>query len=82
MKYIKAGTHIKEEEHLKAWLIRVTINCCNSVQTSWWRKKVVPAEVPGNMAETADGEENSRITEALRSLPGAKAASRHFNERK
>jgi len=43
---------------------------------------VVPAEVPGNMAETADGEENSRITEALRSLPGAKAASRHFNERK
>ena len=28
------------EEHRKAWLIRVTINCCNSHFTAPWRKNV------------------------------------------
>ena len=29
------------EEHRKAWLIKVTINCCNSHFTAPWRKNVV-----------------------------------------
>lgn len=30
------------EEHEKAWLIRVTINLCNSRLRSYWRKRIVP----------------------------------------
>lgn len=31
----------ESEEHRKAWLIRVTINCCNSHFVAPWRKNVV-----------------------------------------
>ena len=30
------------EEHEKAWLIRVTVNLCNSRLRSPWRKRIVP----------------------------------------
>lgn len=42
LKYLKSGRNIQDEEHLKAWLIRVTINCCNSAQTNLWKKRTVP----------------------------------------
>lgn len=32
------------EEHRKAWLIRVTVNCCNSHFTAPWRKNVTAME--------------------------------------
>lgn len=34
-------TAFASEEHRKAWLIRVTVNCCNSHFVAPWRKKVV-----------------------------------------
>ncbi|NLW78492.1 MAG: sigma-70 family RNA polymerase sigma factor [Ruminococcaceae bacterium] len=33
-----------DETHLKAWLIRVTINRCKDVLKSAWRRKTVPIE--------------------------------------
>ena len=33
-----------DEEHEKAWLIRVTINLCKNQLTSAWKRKVSPAE--------------------------------------
>jgi len=42
IRYIKKQPHLKSEEHLKAWLIRVTINIAKSLLTSSWFKKVVP----------------------------------------
>jgi len=41
-RYIKKMPHLKSEEHLKAWLIRVTLNVAKSLSTSSWSKKVVP----------------------------------------
>lgn len=32
----------ENEEHEKAWMIRVTINCSNSLLTSNWKKKLEP----------------------------------------
>lgn len=32
---------IKDEEHKKAWLCRVTFNKCNDLSKSFWRRKVV-----------------------------------------
>jgi len=34
--------NFESEEHEKAWLIRVTINLCNSRLRSPWRKRIVP----------------------------------------
>lgn len=40
MRLVRYRERISTEEHLKAWLIRVTINCARKQQTATWRKKV------------------------------------------
>jgi len=42
VRYLKRMPRLKSEEHLKAWLIRVTMNVAKSHLTSSWSKKVVP----------------------------------------
>ena len=42
VKYIKTDKKFESEEHIKAWLIRVTINCSKSTFTNSWVKKTVP----------------------------------------
>lgn len=39
LRYLKTDTVYESDEHLKAWLIRVTINCTKSMYTSSWFKK-------------------------------------------
>ena len=52
LKYIQKDVDFKSEEHVKAWLIRVAINCSKSVFTSSWFKKTeeltddIPFETP------------------------------------
>lgn len=43
-RYIKKTPQFETENHRKAWLIRVTINCCKKMWTSSWRKKIVPLD--------------------------------------
>ena len=42
LKYMKTDKQFESEEHVKAWLLRVTVNCSNSMFTSSWFKKTVP----------------------------------------
>lgn len=42
LRYISAERKFESDEHIKAWLIRVTINCSNSIFESSWFKKTVP----------------------------------------
>jgi len=44
LKLIKHIDTLKSEEHIKAWLLRVTINGCKSHFTSAWNKRVVVTE--------------------------------------
>ena len=44
MRYIKKKPQFESEEHRKAWLIRVTINCCKKMHVSAWKNKIVPLE--------------------------------------
>lgn len=44
LKYIQSTKSFESEEHIKAWLIRVTINCSHSFFTTSWFKKTVPLE--------------------------------------
>lgn len=44
LRLVRYRERIASEEHLKAWLIRVTINCARKQQTGAWRKKVGPLE--------------------------------------
>ena len=42
LRYIKGNTVFESEEHIKAWLIRVTINCSKNIFSNSWFKKTVP----------------------------------------
>lgn len=73
LRYIKAvrkGTNFESEEHRKAWLIRVTLNCCKSLNTSSWFKRI--SSINENYQfESTDcfNDEKTDIQNALMSLP-------------
>lgn len=65
IKLLRADVSFESEEHLKAWLIRVTINQCRDLLKSAWRRKTV------NLSEASDyafDEEDRSILQDLRSL--------------
>ena len=42
LRLVRHAAKIKSEEHLKAWLIRVTLNCCNSLGVKNTQTRGVP----------------------------------------
>lgn len=44
LRYLQHKDELASEEHIKAWLIRVTVNCSKSLFTSSWFKRTVPLE--------------------------------------
>ncbi len=42
LRLVRHAAKIKSEEHLKAWLIRVTLNCCNSLGVKNAQTRGVP----------------------------------------
>lgn len=66
LKFIGNSKDFESEEHIKAWLIRVTINCSKSVFSNSWFKKTVP------LTETLEAEmpkEESDVYLAVLKLP-------------
>ena len=41
LRYLRAAPAFREEEHRKAWLLRVTVNCCKKLHGSFWRRHTV-----------------------------------------
>lgn len=44
LRLVNKKPHFENEEHRKAWLIRVTLNCSNKLLASAWFKRTVPLE--------------------------------------
>ena len=65
VRFIQNKDKFESEEHIKAWLIRVTINCSKSVFMSSWFKKTVPLEED----LTFDSPEKSDVYFAVQDLP-------------
>ena len=55
-RYLKNQPVFESEEHCKAWLIRVTINCSRKLWSSAWRRRVllVEEDLAFDSKETAD----------------------------
>ena len=53
LRYLKKKPKFKSEEHRRAWLLRVTINCSNSFLTSAWQRQVqeLPEDLPFRQPE-------------------------------
>ncbi len=65
LKFLNYGKEFESEEHVKAWLIRVTINACKNVFNSSWYKKSAPLDenIPIEDKEISD------IYKAVTNLP-------------
>lgn len=68
LKYMLKGKAFEDEEHKKAWLLRVAINACKDCQRSFFRRNVVSMDALGDRIVELP-EEHREVLEALRSLP-------------
>lgn len=67
LRLIKNTDKIKNEDHLKAWLIRVTINCSRTMLSSYWNKNVISLKEAASL-EAYPVEENY-VYDAVLRLP-------------
>ncbi len=67
--YVQSGKTFRDEEHRKAWLLRVTLNMSRRVTASTWRRKVVPLSQRDDRAVPFREPEENRVWEALSVLP-------------
>ncbi len=42
LRFLKSDKDFQSDEHIKAWLIRVTINCSHNVFSNSWAQKTAP----------------------------------------
>lgn len=66
LKLIKQDNRIEPEEHLKAWLMRTTVNCCKDYWKSSWHRKVSYEE---KEPDAGNGQENGYLTELVQDMP-------------
>ena len=74
LRYLRAAPAFREEEHRKAWLLRVTVNCCKKLHGSFWRRHTVA------LSETlpAQNPEGGELLGLLEGLPQKYRAVLHL----
>lgn len=65
-KLYKTNTQFADSEHLKAWLLRVTINHCKSIQCSFWNKHVYTTD---DVVASITDESKRNVVTAVLELP-------------
>lgn len=68
LRLFRDETVFRDEEHLKAWLIRVTVNCCTDLHRSAWFRRRVPLE-EWTAAEQPVSEEYADLWNSVAALP-------------
>lgn len=65
IKYMKANIDFESEDHRKAWILRVTINCSKNLLTSAWFRRTTKLE--DNISVSI--KENSEVYKYVLDLP-------------
>lgn len=72
-RYIKANKVFNDEEHRKAWFLKVTVNCTKSSAVSSWNKHraedIDSAVIGREDPHLKDVENENAVLKAVRSLP-------------
>ena len=77
LRFLKTDKNFESDEHIKAWLIRVTINCGHNVFSNSWHKRTVPLFENENDS-SVEMEEKSDIYYAVMELPPKYSAVIHL----
>ncbi len=64
LRYMKVWQKMQSDEHVKAMLLRITVNCSKSLKTSFWFKKTEP--LSETIAYTNEILENNVLEEVLK----------------
>ena len=68
VRFLKTNKNFESEEHIKAWLIKITINCSKDIFLNTWFKKTTSlSEVKEEI--TFDDDDKTDIYYAVMSLP-------------
>lgn len=67
LRYAEKAPDFQSEEHLRAWLLRVTINRCRSLYRSAWWKRIVPLDKAAELVSPPP--EDPALSQALDRLP-------------
>ena len=68
LRLLRDTTAFRGDEHLKAWLLRVTVNCCNDLRRSAWFRHTAPLEAAPDAA-APEPDDHSDLWQAVRALP-------------
>lgn len=68
LKYALSSVTFENEEHEKAWIIRVTVNCCKDLLKSFFRSRTTSLEVLTDRAAPMEPD-HREVLEAVLSLP-------------
>ncbi|MBQ8821139.1 MAG: sigma-70 family RNA polymerase sigma factor [Lachnospiraceae bacterium] len=67
MKYLKKRPEFENEEHAKAWFLRVTVNHCKNFWKSAWMQRMIGLEEGGSFAEKE--EVHDELIDTVKRLP-------------
>lgn len=70
----RSAPNFANEEHRRAWLLRVTANCARSLLSSPWRRRALPLEDVYTYTDPSE----TAVDEALAQLPGKYRAVVHL----
>lgn len=76
LRYMKVSNKMESEEHVKAMLLRITVNCSKSLLTSSWFKKTEPLN--DTLSYTDNVNESSVLAEVLK-LPAKYRTAVHLH---
>ena len=68
LKYVLSSGSFENEEHEKAWFIRVTINACKDLLKSFFRSRTVPLDALAEFPQELPPD-HREVLEAVLSLP-------------
>lgn len=69
LRLLRDTTDFRDAEHLKAWLLRVTISRCTDLRRSAWFRRTAPLEAAPDAA-APEPDDHSALWQAVHALPG------------
>ena len=69
IRLVKQKKRLESEEHIRAWLIRVTLSCCRDLwKSAWWQKVTFGEPEEGCMSDVEE-EGGGWVTKCVQCLP-------------
>ena len=78
VRYIRSAPTFLEEEHRKAWLIRVTLRCSANLMLSAWKRRAVPLDEAARDRPEALNPDYSDVYDAVMRLPAKYRTAVHL----